>query len=574
MNSSAIAMTMSMASLLHMPPCDIQDEEASFRLLALTFYLDNLHLTSSGSCTQFNSLRDFLAEFETHTSSCPRSTQFHHSKVTISDLESFIDFFQQLEYNCFSSVDNPAEVSNLAGPSCFAKESLFGYFIRNIILQWETLDFNQICDIFTEYQHFCRTSASSSFSDSIPQNIPDESHFPSNLMMVLRAGDIQHAMELSHAHHDLSEPSPKNLQQAILTQALIHLHGSHYASAKIALEEVIKIAHSRNDHESIAKAIELLFHVSRNSGSLDKSRHTFASAEELLMTCSEKNVQLKLPGAAAKSSLYLLASRSCNHRPSSNAEDKLSLDWTTLHVALLGDSKLLLSLIRRQNEKESLQIAYAVSDVAMAKADRPLTAAESEDLCKDFHLTCMTFWQSRGQRALALQSGLRFLYRLSMGVPTDIDGVLEALLCIARLRARLTCPLFHPERHICRIASADELLRAASELTRQANVYMIHVLRFSEIYIRGISQLSEKDEASCRITALALTDPLLHAQLASDEMYFEAHTLSALLHRRSSSEAEVLREHDGIAVEARAAGLPAVQEEILRIRSNLAQGIF
>lgn len=554
-----------MATLLQMPPTDFPDE-TSFHLHALTFHMDHIQLTSAASCAQFNSLEEFVSKFESYTSSCPQSIHYHHSKLMMPDLEAFIDFFQQLEYSCFSSVDNPIEVSNLPGPNCFAKESLLGYFIRNIIVQWERLEFNQICDIFTEYQQFCRSSSSSSMIEPVLPYTPDEFEFESNLTRALSIGDIHLAMELSHAHYDLNDPSPQNLQQAILTQALIYIHGSHYASAKTALEEVIKIAHSRNDHESIAKAIELLFHVTHNSESIGNS------AEELLVTCIEKNTQLKLSGPAAKSSLYLVTSRSCNRRPFNSTEGRLTIDWTALHVALLGDSKLLLSLLRRQSERESLQSAYAVSEVAVAKADRPLTAAEADDLHPDFHLARMAFWQSHGRPALALQSGRRFLHRLGMGVVSDIDGALQTILFIARLRARLSCSLFLPqhERCVCRMASAEEIVRCASELSPQASIHLLRVLRYSELYVRGIAKLRERESHSSRITAFALTDKLMHAQLASDEMFFEARTLSALLLHKGSEE-EVLRELAGIAVEARAAGLSSVQEEVKRISLNLTE---
>ena len=566
MNPSVIAMSVSIATLLQVPP-EAYPSEASFHLLALIFYMDHIQLTSSATCTQFNSLQEFLSTFESYVASCPLSMNNHHSKLIASDLESLIDFFQQLEYSCFSSTENPVEVSNLLGPNCLAKESLFGYFIRNVIAQWEMLEFNQLCDAFTAYQHFCQ-SPSSATINSIAQQTTDDGTFSSDLTRALHRGDVHQAMELSHARYDQYDQSPKNLQHAILCQSLIYIHGANYSSAKIALEEVIKIAHSRNDHESIAKAMELLFHVTRNSETIEKRR--YSSAEELLFTCTEKNVQLKLPGAAAKCSFFLLTSRCNNHRPLSHPEESLSLDWTTLHVALLGDSRLLLGLIRRLSDEESLQSAYTVSDVAMSKADRPLTLTEADDLCPYFYPACMAFWQAQGREPLAIQSGVRFLHRVSMGVPCDLDSLLDIVLRIARMRARSTCLYFHSqhERRLCRLAPAEELMRAASELASWAGIHLLRVLRFSELYVRGVSLLEKEESTLSRVTALALTEPLMLAQLASDEIYFEARTLSALLLHRSSEEA-LRRELASVAMEARTAGLSSVHEEVQRLCFNL-----
>lgn len=539
--------------------------EESFSLQALCFYLDHIDFTAPYGCQSFNNLEEFLNKFESYISSCPLAIQTHHSKLKVLDMESLIDFFQQLEYVCFTPLETQVEVSNLPAPNYFAKESIFGYFIRNLIVEWESYDFDQICDVYTAYQTFCESiSKELSLLDQSSDITHPNNPFQLELTRMLNEGDISQALDRSHAYFDLSHGSSQNtLQQALLTQARILIHGSHYSSARVTLEEVIKIAHARNDHVSIAKAMELLYHTTCNA-------KDNGSSEELLISCIDKYAQLKIHGAAAKSSLFLVSARAYSHHHHVDTADIYLMHlWTLMQTSLLGDSKLLVNLIHHPNDLQPLKSAFTTSDVSIAKADRPLTANEVSDVFEQYFTATMDLWLSRNRYALAIQSGQRLLHRFCRGAPLDINGVLGMTLRLARLIAKTSCSLFFPDNERITVnLPAEDLVRCVSELSLFASIYLLREMGFSALYVRGISLLENWERTPARITALALTDQLMHTQLESNEYYFDACILGALLRYLDDREG-MLRELSSLELEARESALLHVQVEVQRIRRNV-----
>jgi hypothetical protein len=143
----------------------------------------------------------------------------------------------------------------------------------------------------------------------------------------------------------------------------------------MSLDEAIKIAHSRSDHETISQAMELshlIAHAKAVQSGLGPS--AVSACEAMLLTSVKKYVQLDLKYAASRQACHY-ARYKCAHADLELVDGQKL--WLLLQVAQLGDTKLLKRVMEAAHVKDAWALASSTSESAIAKAEHLLDPRES-----------------------------------------------------------------------------------------------------------------------------------------------------------------------------------------------------
>lgn len=152
-------------------------------------------------------------------------------------------------------------------------------------------------------------------------------------------------------------------QYALLQLGRMWLGNGNAVMAMAAIEEALKTAHHLGDHEAVAHALLLLFEVVRNS----EDPAVAASAEDILLRCSQRCAALHMQGLMGQCTLLLaslrarqrlqlngalLADESGANGDPTRAVWRAEQVWAQMHFALLGEIALSAQVVSRRGVTE------------------------------------------------------------------------------------------------------------------------------------------------------------------------------------------------------------------------------
>ena len=595
--------------------------EDSFGTLALCFLLQHIHFLPSpsssssssssssfhgavceGSCTQFASLHDFMTQVSESIVDCPIAIQYLYENIDITSLDDLFSFFHDLRANIFSEVDE--NTSGLSGPNLVEADSLLGFFVRSLIITFESNDFEQVCALFEEFSHFKDRNfiaTSPGLSSLCPLKTSKDS-FSDTVTEKLLHFDTYNAVEYVHTFFDSlpssastcssSSSSSNNASRRQLfhasmltSHALVHLQSRYLHTAKLSLDELITIAHSRNDHEAIAQAMELLFHI-LSTGEIEGkgiplnafSKDGSSSKKELLLLCIKKYVSIenssKLPAmtAACHLALYMLRSS-----PASSAfASSFLYIWSLLSAASFGDASTLKRVLEASSGRQAWDAVASLDLASSSGSSIPLSeSAELRSLC---HFAEAELWFSEG----SLPEVALLQYQRALRGPVSR---FSSEILVQYLRLKITTALDYflfsqPENVIasCLDAAMEQCNEAAVLLAKWkeravgfSNDTLVNRWLYLEIFISTCRFLLQGEGDMALMGTNVLLDLALR-QPSPKLSKLETKILLCKILWQQKAEIEALKTLYLTEMEAKNAGLEGVVRTTNRLRLQLSSG--
>ncbi len=283
--------------------------------------------------------------------------------------------------------------------------SLFGIFIRRVVLHFKKLLFHGVVQIYTELQKFVKNGeeegSKSSTTGTIQaeeeeilqyhfMNPPIAENFLFDLIQKIEANIYQDkirlpqtkletmvdfiSMEFSsipnlHYLHYIVAKNRKEWETAVeylhryfdyrycnhfhgkemssnqdliiasyaaLTMAALHLEFLHFESARLCIQEAIRIAHQNNENECIVLALSLLYKLS------ELTPHQSQECNELIEKCITRAKELNMQ-AVVVDALLMRAKNICLGKQTCNVETVWKCIDQSISICLELNSKSLLS---------------------------------------------------------------------------------------------------------------------------------------------------------------------------------------------------------------------------------------
>ena len=276
-------------------------------------------------------------------------------------------------------VDNVASTNNLTGPTVICRDSILGYFYRNFLCRFDSLEFDGVCALHDLIAEFIGCGSSNESSLNVKLESREVGVRSSPIEGILAENDSTAAEEALHKYFDTSTVSANNdsssHQLTMLSLAALWARHGRSGLARRAVEETMKVAHQKGDDATVAKAMLLLYYASSSAGP------SYMSKEDILVKCIERCRDTNLPLLASHAGLLLVQERafglssggaSSHHEPTNRGLAQNLL--TTLHLSMYGDTKLLL----RSIANESALLSSMSLGAAAAPGLNPKATGSSE----------------------------------------------------------------------------------------------------------------------------------------------------------------------------------------------------
>ncbi len=375
---------------------------------------------------QFDSLSSLLRSFKNYVDDESLSNHILQFLFNLTSADAFfneVHSMKELFENGYNINQN-----ELKGPSTLSRDSYLGLYMRTFLVKCHAMSFEETCDFLEAIHGFLGES-----TDSKVHAVVNTSSGSSRSLSVFAAASlalshrdvktseilIHHTFDQSsgsrlqnqlhssstldnavselakHHNQETGSPFSARLASSMISLASMWILSHNYSLAASAVEEALKSAHQRKDHQSVAKALLLLFHIfDETQGSL----YSGSKAEAMLMSCLHRCWTLNLRASMCDVALLLINLRSrCSLSSASAAvggnpvaspfsvdvtiakqqhlEDELlyvpsdiSILWLQLSSALLGKTSLLQSVLPSTVQATDLKDIVASS---MSSASTP-----------------------------------------------------------------------------------------------------------------------------------------------------------------------------------------------------------
>jgi Anaphase-promoting complex subunit 5 len=423
-------------------------------------------------------LSELLSTFEIPENDLRTPGHFFVDKVrdvlsdfkSVDDLVHFVDSIQNLLTNDVSISPNES-----VAPYRICPDSSLGTYCRCFFAKWECLSFEFVCQLYESLAAF--TNGIYCASDDFALTMGQLSRRPivhvgmgvqSYLQQADEAaqtGDVHAAERLLHRYFDFNGNDPllsvasKGSSSSTSQQALAALHhakdpqftgtrhqqallqlasmwscSGHYSLAMAAVEEAMKTAHQRGDHNSVARALLLLYHVVSGlntseqgcSGS-DSSAVSTIRAEEVLRRCLHRCSTLGMNALASQAAALL--SQLLSTRPltwtqtsylshwlahadedfdvgqgadSSNTNsNSVKNTWNLIQCTQLGEAKLCNAISKNDNVPGIQAIAIIPAAAPVKDVSRSLSPSEFQSIQAQSDQISMDYWCRLGLPSFA-----------------------------------------------------------------------------------------------------------------------------------------------------------------------------
>lgn len=400
-----------------------------------------------------NKVRDVLSDFK-----------------SVDDLVHFVDSIQNLFTNDVSISPNES-----VAPFRICPDSSLGIYCRCFFAKWECLSFGFVCQLYESLAAF--TIGLYSASDDFALTMGQLSRRPivhvgmgvqSFLQQADEAaqtGDVHAAERLLHRYFDFNGNDPllsvasKGSSSSTSQQALAALHhakdpqftgtrhqqallqlasmwscSGHYSLAMAAVEEAMKTAHQRGDHNSVARALLLLYHVvsglntsGHGCSSSDSSAVSTIRAEEVLRRCLHRCSTLGMNALASQAAALL--SQLLSTRPltwtqtsylsdwlahadedfdvgqgadsSNTSSNSVKNTWNLILCTQLGEAKLCNALSKNDNMPGIQATAIIPAAAPVKDVSRSLSSSEFQSIQAQSDQISMDYWCRLGLPSFA-----------------------------------------------------------------------------------------------------------------------------------------------------------------------------
>jgi tetratricopeptide (TPR) repeat protein len=198
-------------------------------------------------------------------------------------------------------------------------------------------------------------------------------HYLNHLLCIQRR-DWQGALDNLHRYFDycyygVRRDSGMIASYASLNLASLHYRFGHYDAALQCIQETIRIAHQKNEHECLALALAYLFRLADRSGLRDRS-------ELLMKKCIDRAKELNMPDLFNQTSLAhtkFLALKKKN-TTSGDVTDLTRAIWKGIHANIIGDG---ISDMHRRGNAHTALLATAAMWESLGSPD----LAEAYERC-------------------------------------------------------------------------------------------------------------------------------------------------------------------------------------------------
>ena len=400
-----------------------------------------------------NKVRDVLSDFK-----------------SVDDLVHFVDSIQNLFTNDVSISPNES-----VAPFRICPDSSLGIYCRCFFAKWECLSFGFVCQLYESLAAFTNGlyCASDDFALAIGQLSQRPTvHVGMGVQSFLQqadeaaqTGDVHAAEKLLHRYFDFNGNDPllsvasKGSSSSTSQQALAALHhakdpqftgtrhqqallqlasmwscSGHYSLAMAAVEEAMKTAHQRGDHNSVARALLLLYHVVSGlntseqgcSGS-DSSAVSTISAEEVLRRCLHRCSTLGMNALASQAAALL--SQLLSTRPltwtqtsylsdwlahadedfdagqgadgSNTSSNSVKNTWNLILCTQLGEAKLCNAISKNDNMPGIQATAIIPAAAPVKDVSRSLSSSEFQSIQAQSDQISMDYWCRLGLPSFA-----------------------------------------------------------------------------------------------------------------------------------------------------------------------------
>ena len=389
---------------------------------------------------------------------------------SVDDLVQFVDSIKNLFTNDASISPNES-----MAPFKVCPDSNLGIYCRCFFAKWECLSFGFVCQLYESLTAF--TSDLYNDSDDCANTmakLPRRTivHVGMGVQTFLQqadeaaqSGDVHAAERLLHRYFDFNGNDPllsvaskgsssstsqqalaalhhandpqfsgTRHQQALLQLASMWSRSGHYSLAMAAVEEAMKTAHQRGDHNSVARALLLLYHVvsglntsEQGCSSSDGSSVSAIRAEEVLRRCLQRCSTLEMNALASQAAALL--SQLLSTRPltwtqtsylsdwlahfnedtdvgqgadtSSSNGNSVKNTWTLILCTQLGEAKLCVAISKNDNIP-GMQAAAVIPAAAPVKdVSRSLSPSEYQSIQAQSDLITMDYWCRLGLPSFA-----------------------------------------------------------------------------------------------------------------------------------------------------------------------------
>jgi hypothetical protein len=391
--------------------------------------------------------------------------------LAFESIDAFFDFMNSLMELTYSSPDVPT--NGLSGVAMVGKESALGIALRRTLVRWHGMTLDQGGDLFESVHAFLQGKQTGMGDDGCGSGGADRgaTKLTAAIKDALRCKDYSSAVEHIHQYYDLGQQNPitnmNNMppaallgssgpnpytrhQEAMLTLGDVWLSGEQFQLALTAVEEALKTAHQRDDHESIACSLLLLHRVLLRSHASNVNKHKLLG-EQAIMRCLMRCLALSLDGLSAEAALSLAHMR-C-HGPlvpvASAVLGRASLDDTQL--AMVKESPQALWMTLSACQMRLMRIVHLLASPGVVP---PAEAQGKERLSKiisnsdvwtgnvSLHLrtfhTAAELWVRLGHINMAVQACLRGVAVWNGGVEGEEPVDLVRLVCfLAKLLTQM-----------------------------------------------------------------------------------------------------------------------------------------
>lgn len=468
--------------------------EPAFHIHLLVNLMDIVDLQSQQyTINQLHSTKnDFLSSFQPSMLDCIVSMQYISQNLMIQSLDDLMTFFQNISNiiaTTFEDTCSNTSDENIYGPNIIHPKSLLGYFVRSLLVKWENLDFYQVCMVYDKYKLFISDASPTMSSSQI--EIPRENIvFESRVMEgFVQCRDVYSALDTSHELFDtttFSIPSKKH-QYAMLSQSSIFLNNRLETNSILSLEELIKMAQNRQDNETLAHALEMLYHTTINAQQLPSSSASqalmsrYASPEKYLVLSVHKYMESGQRVEACKGALQLVRHLTV-HTQRDNLHCELSYLWMLLQAAILGEMRTVKSVMNASTISVAWGLLSSTAESTLAKTDAPLCSEEYAECAYLLTMVTAQMWVANDKSALAVLALQRYL--AAAPAETKPEQIVSVVCLLARIKCRR---IWIATKRLSADVDYATTLIAGLQALKTESVDLIRDVRFTEALVTTTS---------------------------------------------------------------------------------------
>jgi hypothetical protein len=335
---------------------------------------------SFNECTSYSNPMEFIESLGTYFCSIEGDEEGNYKKtvpeevlklINFGSIDALIHFMDTFQLFWMTSPDMPT--NGLRGPIVICRESALGVLLRSINVRWRTMSLEAIGGLFDDLHAFLKMHSIDSTSEYVSAGVStwESPRYEDKIADGLRMMDTAYAVQKTHEFYDtntvdpmasedsfispLVQPGPnprRRHQESMLCLGHIWLTSKHYDQALTAVEESLKTAHQRNDHESIASALLLLYQTLKSGSNVNLNR-MLLSGEEALMRCLSRSSSLGLTRLSCEAAVHLTEAGSDN--------PLISRDELTINENVVDASKI--SSVRRTAQELWILLAACSSNL-------------------------------------------------------------------------------------------------------------------------------------------------------------------------------------------------------------------